>query len=174
MFDLSGAHQHLAVLGAAVQRGNDLAWVEQALRVKGLLDGPHHGQCGRVLVARQLVDLEQADAVLGTRAVVVDTRKTLPGLRLAEKYAVRAGGGTNHRLGLYDGILIKENHIAAAGGVAAAALRAGAPVAAETATAVRTAIRGRVTRNETPRSNCSASVGEVTDPACRLFWNQSR
>jgi nicotinate-nucleotide pyrophosphorylase (carboxylating) len=60
------------------------------------------------------------DAIRGTRALIVDTRKTLPGLRLAEKYAVRTGGGTNHRLGLYDGILIKENHIAAAGGVAAA------------------------------------------------------
>ena len=56
----------------------------------------------------------------GTRAQIVDTRKTLPGLRLAQKYAVRTGGGTNHRLGLYDGILIKENHIAAAGGIAAA------------------------------------------------------
>jgi nicotinate-nucleotide pyrophosphorylase (carboxylating) len=51
---------------------------------------------------------------------ILDTRKTLPGLRLAQKYAVRVGGATNHRLGLYDGILIKENHIAAAGGVAAA------------------------------------------------------
>jgi nicotinate-nucleotide pyrophosphorylase (carboxylating) len=60
------------------------------------------------------------DAVAGTRARIVDTRKTLPGLRLAQKYAVRAGGGTNHRLGLYDGILIKENHIIAAGGVTAA------------------------------------------------------
>lgn len=57
------------------------------------------------------------EAVAGTRAKIVDTRKTLPGLRLAEKYAVRVGGGTNHRIGLYDGILIKENHIAAAGGV---------------------------------------------------------
>ena len=59
-------------------------------------------------------------AIAGTRAKIVDTRKTLPGLRLAQKYAVRCGGGTNHRLGLYDGILIKENHIAAAGGVTAA------------------------------------------------------
>lgn len=57
------------------------------------------------------------DAVEGTRAQIVDTRKTLPGLRLAQKYAVRTGGGTNHRIGLYDAILIKENHIAAAGGV---------------------------------------------------------
>ena len=57
-------------------------------------------------------------AVTGTRAAILDTRKTLPGLRLAEKYAVRVGGGQNQRVGLYDGILIKENHIAAAGGIA--------------------------------------------------------
>ena len=68
------------------------------------------------------------EAVRGTRAAIVDTRKTLPGLRLAQKYAVRAGGGTNHRIGLYDAILIKENHIAAAGGVGAA-LQAAARVA---------------------------------------------
>jgi nicotinate-nucleotide pyrophosphorylase (carboxylating) len=64
------------------------------------------------------------EAVRGTRAAIVDTRKTLPGLRLAQKYAVRAGGGSNHRIGLYDGILIKENHIAACGGVAAALAQA--------------------------------------------------
>jgi len=57
------------------------------------------------------------DVVTGTRARIVDTRKTLPGLRLAQKYAVRCGGGNNHRLGLYDGILVKENHIIAAGGI---------------------------------------------------------
>ena len=57
------------------------------------------------------------DAVRGTRAKILDTRKTLPGLRLAQKYAVVTGGGTNHRLGLFDAILIKENHLAAAGGV---------------------------------------------------------
>ncbi len=57
-------------------------------------------------------------AVAGTRAAILDTRKTLPGLRIAEKYAVRVGGGQNQRVGLYDGILIKENHIAAAGGIA--------------------------------------------------------
>jgi nicotinate-nucleotide pyrophosphorylase (carboxylating) len=56
-------------------------------------------------------------AVEGTNAKILDTRKTLPGLRLAQKYAVRAGGGFNHRIGLFDGILIKENHIMAAGGV---------------------------------------------------------
>jgi nicotinate-nucleotide pyrophosphorylase (carboxylating) len=56
-------------------------------------------------------------AVEGTAAKIVDTRKTIPGLRLAQKYAVQVGGGTNHRIGLYDGILIKENHIIAAGGI---------------------------------------------------------
>jgi nicotinate-nucleotide pyrophosphorylase (carboxylating) len=56
-------------------------------------------------------------AVQGTRAQILDTRKTLPGLRMAEKYAVVTGGGKNHRIGLYDGILIKENHIVAAGGL---------------------------------------------------------
>jgi nicotinate-nucleotide pyrophosphorylase (carboxylating) len=58
------------------------------------------------------------EAVRGTRAAIMDTRKTLPGLRIAQKYAVRVGGGQNQRTGLYDGILIKENHIAAAGGIA--------------------------------------------------------
>ena len=61
-----------------------------------------------------------ADAIAGTRAQVVDTRKTLPGLRIAQKYAVRCGGGGNHRLALWDAILIKENHIHAAGGIAQA------------------------------------------------------
>lgn len=63
-------------------------------------------------------------AVQGTRARIVDTRKTTPGLRELEKYAVRVGGGFNHRTGLYDGVLIKENHIAAAGGIAEAVGRA--------------------------------------------------
>ena len=58
------------------------------------------------------------DAVTGTRAAILDTRKTIPGLRHALKYAVRTGGGRNHRMGLYDGVLIKENHIHAAGGIA--------------------------------------------------------
>lgn len=70
------------------------------------------------------------EAVAGTRAKIVDTRKTLPGLRLAQKYAVRTGGGANHRMGLYDAMLIKENHIAAAGGVAEALGAAGAAAAA--------------------------------------------
>lgn len=71
-------------------------------------------------------------AVRGTRARILDTRKTIPGLRLLEKYAVRMGGGANHRMGLYDAILIKDNHIAAAGGILAAVA------------AARKATRGRV------------------------------
>ena len=72
----------------------------------------------------------------GTRAAILDTRKTLPGLRLAQKYAVRVGGGQNQRLALYDGILIKENHIAAAGSIAQAmqqahALNAGVSIQIE-------------------------------------------
>jgi nicotinate-nucleotide pyrophosphorylase (carboxylating) len=72
-------------------------------------------------------------AVQGTKARIVDTRKTLPGLRVASKYAVRAGGGFNHRMGLYDGILIKENHIAAAGGITAAVRAALDPLKHENA-----------------------------------------
>jgi len=60
------------------------------------------------------------DAVTGTRCRILDTRKTIPGLRLAQKYAVRCGGGSNHRIGLFDAILVKENHIAAAGSISAA------------------------------------------------------
>ena len=65
-----------------------------------------------------------AEAVKGTHAVILDTRKTLPGLRSAQKYAVSCGGATNHRMGLYDGILLKENHIVAAGGITAAVMAA--------------------------------------------------
>jgi nicotinate-nucleotide pyrophosphorylase (carboxylating) len=70
-------------------------------------------------------------SVPGNRARIVDTRKTLPGLRMAQKYAVQCGGGTNHRIGLYDAVLIKENHIAAAGSVRAVLERvvASAPAA---------------------------------------------
>ncbi len=82
----------------------------------------------QLLSAVATVTRRYVDAVQGTRAKIVDTRKTLPGLRIAEKYAVRTGGGTNHRIGLYDGILIKENHIASAGGVEAA-LKAAAQLA---------------------------------------------
>jgi nicotinate-nucleotide pyrophosphorylase (carboxylating) len=75
--------------------------------------------CGIATLTAQYVA-----AVKGTAARIVDTRKTTPGLRVLEKYAVRVGGGINHRTGLYDGILIKENHIAAAGGISEAVRRA--------------------------------------------------
>jgi nicotinate-nucleotide pyrophosphorylase (carboxylating) len=65
-----------------------------------------------------------ADIVAGTRTRILDTRKTIPGLRLAQKYAVRCGGGDNHRIGLFDAVLIKENHVAAVGSVSAAVARA--------------------------------------------------
>lgn len=76
------------------------------------------------------------DLIAGTKAAILDTRKTVPGLRQAQKYAVRVGGGKNQRMALYDGILIKENHIAAAGGVrpamvAAQALNAGVSIQIE-------------------------------------------
>lgn len=63
-------------------------------------------------------------AVAGTAARILDTRKTLPGLRLAQKYAVRVGGGHNHRMGLHDAVMLKENHVRAAGGIAAAVAQA--------------------------------------------------
>lgn len=77
-----------------------------------------------------------AELIAGCRAAILDTRKTVPGLRLAQKYAVRVGGGKNQRLALYDGILIKENHIAAAGGITPAlknaqALNAGVSIQIE-------------------------------------------
>lgn len=74
----------------------------------------------QLLSGTATVTRRHVEAISGTAAKIVDTRKTLPGLRLAQKYAVRIGGGVNHRLGLYDGVLIKENHIIAAGGVTAA------------------------------------------------------
>ena len=70
------------------------------------------------LSATATVTRRYVDAVAGTKCRILDTRKTIPGLRIAQKYAVRCGGGTNHRIGLFDAVLIKENHIAAAGSIA--------------------------------------------------------
>src|SRR5690606_14394178 len=81
--------------------------------------------CGVATVTRRYVD-----AVAGTRTTILDTRKTTPGLRLLQKYAVRMGGARNHRFGLDDGVLIKDNHIAACGGslrLAVERARAAAP-----------------------------------------------
>jgi nicotinate-nucleotide pyrophosphorylase (carboxylating) len=71
----------------------------------------------QTLSATATATRQYVEAAKGTRARIMDTRKTLPGLRVAQKYAVKCGGGENQRVGLYDGILIKENHIMAAGGV---------------------------------------------------------
>ncbi|MDX9700766.1 MAG: carboxylating nicotinate-nucleotide diphosphorylase [Rhodocyclaceae bacterium] len=103
--------------GEAVEAGQILCDIEAPARI--LLTAERTALnflqllSGTATVTRRFVD-----AVAGTGARIVDTRKTLPGLRLAQKYAVSVGGGTNHRIGLYDGILIKENHIIAAGGIA--------------------------------------------------------
>lgn len=93
----------------------------------------------QTLSAVATVTRQYVDAISGTQARILDTRKTIPGLRYAQKYAVRTGGGTNHRIGLFDGILVKENHIIAAGGITAAiaaarALAAGVPVQVEVET----------------------------------------
>lgn len=114
--------------GEGVRAGQTLCQIEGPAR--GLLSAERTALnflqtlSGTATAARRYVE-----AVKGTRAVILDTRKTLPGLRLAQKYAVRCGGAQNHRIGLYDGILIKENHIAAAGSIAAAvrAAKASAP-----------------------------------------------
>lgn len=120
---------------AEVDRSIDLQW--------HMADGDHvaAGDCllelagparGLLTVERTAINFMQllsgtataarrfADAAAGAKAVVLDTRKTLPGLRAAQKYAVRMGGARNHRMGLFDAYLLKENHLAAAGGIAAA------------------------------------------------------
>jgi nicotinate-nucleotide pyrophosphorylase (carboxylating) len=72
----------------------------------------------QMLSAAATVTRTYVDALEGTKCRILDTRKTIPGLRVAQKYAVKCGGGTNHRIGLFDAILVKENHIAAAGSIA--------------------------------------------------------
>ena len=114
--------------GSQVERGDTLC--ELTGETRALLTGERAAlNFLQTLSAVATATRRYVDAVAGTRASIVDTRKTLPGLRLAQKYAVRIGGGVNHRLGLYDGMLIKENHIAAAGSVtgALAAARRVAP-----------------------------------------------
>src|SRR5262249_11531333 len=105
--------------GDRVTRGDRLATVSGSMRSilaaeRTALNFLQH-LSGIATLTRQFVDV-----VAGTSAKILDTRKTLPGWRLLEKYAVRQGGGHNHRMGLYDGILIKDNHLAALGIVAGA------------------------------------------------------
>jgi nicotinate-nucleotide pyrophosphorylase (carboxylating) len=97
---------------------------------------------GTATLTRRHVDAVAGASPRPEGCAILDTRKTIPGLRLAQKYAVRVGGGVNQRLALYDGILIKENHIAVTGGIAqvlaaAAALKAGVPVQIEVETLVQ-------------------------------------
>ena len=117
------------------------------------------------------ITAQYVDAVRGTRAVILDTRKTIPGLRTAQKHAVRCGGGSNHRIGLYDAILIKENHIAAAGSITRAvrAARAQHPqllleVEVENLDELRQALSAGVDRvmlDEFPLDDIYRAVAEV-------------
>ena len=105
--------------GEAIRAGRTLCQIEGPARA--ILTGERTGlNFLQTLSGVATRTRSYVDAIRGTRAIILDTRKTVPGLRLAQKYAVRCGGGQNHRLGLYDGILIKENHIAAAGSIVAA------------------------------------------------------
>jgi len=108
--------------GARVSRGTVLATVEGSLAsiltAERVALNLFQRMCGIATLTRQFVD-----AAAGTKAKILDTRKTMPGLRILDKYSVKAGGGCNHRYGLYDGILIKDNHIEAAGGIAEAVRR---------------------------------------------------
>ena len=124
--------------GARMSAGSEVCGIEGPLRA--LLTGERTALNFLQLLSGVATKVRAyVDAVAGLGTTIVDTRKTLPGLRLAEKYAVRIGGARNHRLGLYDGILIKENHIAGAGGVGAAwraamALKTALPVQIEVET----------------------------------------
>ncbi len=108
--------------GARAPRGTLLATVEGSLAsiltAERVALNLFQRMCGIATLTKQFVD-----AVAGTEAKILDTRKTMPGLRILDKYSVRAGGGLNHRYGLYDGALIKDNHIEAAGGIAEAVRR---------------------------------------------------
>ncbi len=126
VFRLAGAEPEVTFVAAEGKRlGNGQRVAEIEGNLAGLLIGERTAlnfmqlMSGIATLTRRYVD-----KVAGTRARIIDTRKTHPGLRALEKYAVRAGGGTNHRFGLDSGVLIKENHIAAAGSVRGALERA--------------------------------------------------
>ena len=117
------AFEKLITDGQTVKRGDVMAWLKGDAAT--LLQGERvalnllQRMCGVATLTAAFVR-----EVAGTQAVIVDTRKTTPGLRILEKYSVRMGGGGNHRMALYDAVLIKENHVAAAGGITAAVRRA--------------------------------------------------
>jgi nicotinate-nucleotide pyrophosphorylase (carboxylating) len=119
LLDNTVAFEALKQDGEQIARGDVLAWIK----------GDAHTLLQGERVALNLMQRMSGiathtaafvEAVAGTDAIIVDTRKTMPGLRVLDKYSVRMGGGQNHRTSLYDGVLIKENHIAAAGGITAA------------------------------------------------------
>jgi len=114
--------------GEQARRGQVLATLEGATRSILAAERTALNFLGRLCGVATLTR-RHVEVVAGTRARIVDTRKTLPGWRVLDKYAVAVGGGQNHRMGLFDALLVKDNHVAAAGGVAAAtrAARAGAP-----------------------------------------------
>lgn len=117
------AFEALVEDGMSVKRGEVLAWLKG--EAAALLQGERVAlNLLQRLSGVATLTASFVKAVEGTGAVIVDTRKTTPGLRALEKYAVRVGGGGNHRMALYDGVLIKENHVVAAGGITNAVIRA--------------------------------------------------
>lgn len=123
LLDPQVAFEKLIADGQTVRRGEVLAWL------KGDAASLLQGERVALNLLQRLSGVATLTAAFvretaGTEATIVDTRKTTPGMRALEKYAVRAGGGGNHRMALYDGVLIKENHVAAAGGITSAVTRA--------------------------------------------------
>ncbi len=117
------AFEKLIEDGQSVKRGEVIAWIKGDAAV--LLQGERVAlNFLQRMSGVATLTAEFVKQIEDTGAVVVDTRKTTPGLRVLEKYSVRMGGGGNHRMALYDAVLIKENHIAAAGGIASAVSRA--------------------------------------------------
>ncbi len=123
LLDPAVSYEKITEDGRQVKKGEVLAWIKGSSQV--LLQGERvalnllQRMSGiATMTARFVAEIE------GTSATIVDTRKTVPGLRALDKYSVRMGGGRNHRIGLFDGVLIKENHIDAAGGITAAVERA--------------------------------------------------
>ena len=122
-FDAEMEIEVLANEGALVAAGSDL------IRLRGLARAMLTAERSALNTVQHLSGIatmtrKYVDAIAGTGCILLDTRKTIPGLRVLEKYATRMGGATNHRMGLWDAAMIKDNHVAVAGGVAEAVRRA--------------------------------------------------
>jgi nicotinate-nucleotide pyrophosphorylase (carboxylating) len=117
------AFEKLREDGHRVRKGEVIAWLRGAAASLLMAERVALNLLQRMSGIASLTS-RYVEAVAGIGAAIVDTRKTVPGLRVLDKYSVRMGGGRNHRIGLFDGVLIKENHVAAAGGIAAAIERA--------------------------------------------------